>query len=141
MKSKLALVIGLTVALLLTASCGRQQGSSVKPEGDAQARIEFLEGEEHDFGTYYVRDTVYHDFVFRNVGTVPFTISRIEPSCHCTSASFSERPVAPGSTDTIRVSYDGNGFVPGHFVKRCDIYSNADTVYHLRIHGRYYEKE
>ena len=57
MKSKLALVIGLTVALLLTASCGRQQGSSVKPEGDAQARIEFLEGEEHDFGTYYERDT------------------------------------------------------------------------------------
>lgn len=129
--------MSLTAALLLTASCGRQQASSVRQEGDAQARIEFLGGEEYDFGTYDVRDTLYHDFVFRNVGTVPFTISRIEPSCHCTAAQFSERPVAPGATDTIRVSYDGNGFVEGHFVKRCDIYSNADTVYHLRIHGYY----
>ncbi len=140
MKSKHILVMSLTAALLLTASCGRQQ-EAVRQEGDAQARIEFLGGEEYDFGTYDVRDTLYHDFVFRNVGTVPFTISRIEPSCHCTAAQFSERPVAPGATDTIRVSYDGNGFVPGYFVKQCDIYSNADTVYHLRIHGRYYEKE
>lgn len=141
MKSKLALVIGLTVALLLTASCGRQQGSSVKPEGDAQARIEFLEGEEHDFGTYYERDTVRFAFVFRNLGPEPFVITRVEPSCHCTRADYSKEPVQPGQTDSIIVSYDGNGFVPGYFVKRCDIYSNADTVYHLRIHGRYYEKE
>lgn len=135
-RSRLSLAAAVCAVLLLAASCGGQ-----KEEKAADARIEFLTGEEHDFGAYSERDTMRFAFVFRNIGPEAFVITRVEPSCHCTRAEYSKEPVQPGQTDSIVVSYDGNGFVPGFFVKRCDIYSNTDTVYHLRIHGKYLEKE
>ena len=137
-----AVVLTLTVCLflLLTASCGQRQSSASK-ESTGDARITFLTGEEHDFGNYNTRDTLCFDFVFQNTGKVPFVIHRIEPSCFCTTADYSKRPVLPGATDTIRVKYDGNGFVPGYFVKRCDIYSNADTLYKIRIRGYFVEEQ
>ena len=81
------------------------------------------------------------DFVFKNVGKIPFAIDSLKPSCGCTRANYIKRAVLPGKTDTIHVTYDGNGFLPGSFVKACDIYSNTDTVYQLRIRGYYTEEE
>ena len=124
--------------ILLATSCRRQV--SVKAE-ETPAHIEFLSETDQNYGVYYVRDTIYFDFVYKNVGEVPFVINKIEASCGCTRARYSKRPVNPGETDTIRVSYDGNGFSGGSFTKRCDIYSNADTIYHIRINGNFIDNQ
>jgi hypothetical protein len=127
-------VVFTMLFILLATSCRRQV--SVKAE-QTPAQIEFLTETDQNYGVYHVRDTIYFDFVYKNVGEVPFVINKIEASCGCTRARYSKRPVNPGETDTIRVSYDGNGFLEGTFTKRCDIYSNADTVYHIRINGAF----
>ena len=134
---------GFTVCLflfvtLLAASC-RQQGASVPASVTEKetAGISFTDGLEHDFGEYSTQDTLVHYFVYKNTGRVPLVIQKIETSCGCTRATFSKKPLAPGATDSIRVTYDGNGFSQGHFIKGCDVYSNADTVVHLRIRGYY----
>jgi len=123
----------ILLTTLLAASCCRQ-GASVPAQ---QADIAFPDGTEHDFGMFRTQDTLVHYFVYKNTGTVPLVIQKVETSCGCTRATFSKKPLAPGGTDSIRVAYDGNGFSQGHFIKGCDIYSNTDTVYHLRIRGYY----
>lgn len=127
----------LTISLLPT-SCRRQANSM---QESPAARIEFLGETEYDFGSYSTRDTIYHYFVYKNVGNVPFVIDKVEPSCYCVKPVYSKKPLQPGGVDSIRMAYDGNGFTPGFFTKRCDIYSNADTVYQIRIRGRYYNVE
>ena len=132
--------LAICLSLLLTVSCSRQQ-TSASEEGSPEARITFLTGERHNFGNFYTPDTLTCAFVFRNTGTVPFVISRVEPSCQCTEVEFSTRPVAPGAIDSFIVHYDGNGSDPGFFTKRCEIYSNADTVYSVYIRGFFIEKK
>ena len=128
----------LLLATLLTASC-RRQGASVPDSAPVAetAAITFADGTEHDFGMFRTQDTLVHHFVYRNTGTASLVIQKVETSCGCTRATFSKKPLAPGGTDSIRVAYDGNGFSQGTFIKGCDIYSNTDTVYHLRIRGYY----
>ena len=136
-------ILGLAACLilfvtLLTASC-RRQGASVPAAVTEKetAGISFTDGLEHDFGMFRTQDTLVHYFVYKNTGRAPLVIQKIETSCGCTRATFSKKPLAPGGTDSIRVTYDGNGFSQGHFIKGCDVYSNADTVVHLRIRGYY----
>ena len=104
---------------------------------EPKAKIVFLTERTHDFGVYGARETVCCDFVFRNDGDVPFVIQKIEPSCGCLSVEYPKHPVLSGAIDTIHVSYDGNGFESGFFTKRCDVYSNADSVFYLRVQGTY----
>ena len=116
----------------LFISCMSNPSNAV-PEAEAQERpqrattmIEWLTGTTHDFGVYSERETKTCEFVFRNIGKIPFAINSVLTSCGCTSADYMKRPVLPGKTDTIRVSYHGNGFLPGYFHQRCCIFANID---------------
>ena len=135
--NKISFIILLSAVLFLNCSTK----PSTKAPQRATTQIEWVTDTEHDFGNVNVKDTMRHDFVFKNIGKIAFVIDSIIPSCGCTRANYIKRPVLPGKTDTIHVTYDGNGFLPGSFIKTCDIYSNTDTVYQLRIHGYYYEEE
>lgn len=53
---------------------------------------------------------------FVNVGKSPVTILDVKPSCGCTSASYTESPVAPGDTAIISYTYNPEGR-PGRFRK------------------------
>ena len=132
----------LFFVLLLAGCMGKPKGSAdeqPKPKR-ATTTIEWLTGTTHDFGSYSEQDTVRHDFIYRNTGSVPFVIDSIKVSCDCTRARYNKRPLMPGMTDTIHVSYDGNGFLRGSFHKSCDIYANIDSLLQLRITG-YYDGE
>lgn len=68
---------------------------------------------------------VSHDFVFRNDGSAPLVVLRVVTSCSCVKASFPKRPVAPGQSDTIRITYEPHKGEPGTFSKVIQIISNA----------------
>lgn len=65
------------------------------------------------------------EFAFTNDGTVPLVITRVITSCSCLKASFSKRPVAPGGSDVIRITYEPHKSEPGAFNKVIQIYSNS----------------
>ncbi len=119
-------------------SCRRQASAN---QETPKAQIEFLNGAKHNFGHFSKPDTLVHYFVYKNVGKVPFVIQKIKPSCHCVEPIYNKQPLAPGGVDSIGMVYDGNGYSPGFFIKRCDVYGNTDTVYHLRIEGYCIEKK
>ena len=131
-------VILLFISFFILFGCTSKRQPS-KPK--ATTRIEWQDGKEYNFGTVRVKDTMRYDFVFRNIGKIPFAIDSIKTSCGCITAKYIKRGVLPGKTDTLHIAYDGNGFYPGPFIKACTVYSNADSVYTLYIRGYYIEEE
>ena len=137
---------------LLLVAC-EQKGQKLKSEGDSQpalqshgdkvplAQVEFPEGKLFDFGFYYEKVNVEHDFPIHNPGKVPLVISKIETFCSCTRATGPEKPILEGQTDTIHVIYDGNGFVEGNWSKTIRIFANInDSFADLLIMGGYFVK-
>lgn len=50
-------------------------------------------------------------FRFRNTGTAPLVIGRVQPSCGCTIAEQPREPIAPGAEGQIRASFNSEGRV------------------------------
>ncbi len=108
----------LTSLLLCTAVAG----SLFAQKG---ARFEFKDkNDTYDFGTVKDGEQVVHIFEFKNVGDQPLQILKAEASCGCTTPEFSPKPVLPGKTGTIKVTFNSAGRVgPTH--KDITIQSNA----------------
>ena len=58
-----------------------------------------------------------------NSGDNPLVIIDINSSCNCTVPVFSKKPIIPGDSTVIRITYDAHE--TGYFSKRVFIYSNA----------------
>lgn len=71
---------------------------------------------------------------FVNIGSDEISIVDVKPSCGCTSADFSDAPVAPGDTATIYFTYDPAGR-PGKFQKTVKVRLSDDTRYSIPIQG------
>jgi hypothetical protein len=122
--------IFLVAGLAITACTqSPKQGGN---EGSAAA-IAF-DSTEHNFGTLpYAGDGTYN-FIFRNTGSAPLLLTNVRSSCGCTIPSWPKEPIAAGTTDTIRVSY--NTHISGRFSKSISVFSNATaTPVILKIKG------
>lgn len=97
---------------------------------------------EYDFGTFKESDgNQTTTFTFTNKGDVPLILNNVRASCGCTTPKWTRKPVAPGKTGEIQVSYNPKNR-PGGFNKSVMVSSNAEngtTV--LRIKGRVKEGE
>ena len=65
-----------------------------------------------------------HAFRFRNEGTAPLVITRVQISCSCHKATHPRRPVMPGEEGSIDVIYEPHKSEPGNFNKVIQIFSN-----------------
>lgn len=76
-----------------------------------------------------------HEFVYTNDGEGNLVIYEAKAECGCTTATFSEAPVAPGKTGKIKVIYNPMGR-PGAFTKTVTVKTNGnpEKVY-LKIRG------
>lgn len=92
-----------------------------------QADIKF-EKTTHDFGTFpEEKPIVSYTFKFTNVGDAPLVIHQAVASCGCTVPEYTQEPVLPGKTGTIKITYNGTGKYPGHFKKSITLRTNAKT--------------
>ncbi len=67
------------------------------------------------------------EFPFTNTGDAPLVVMRIETSCSCIKASFSKRPIPPGASGSIRITYEPHKGQAGNFSKMVLIYSNSSS--------------
>ena len=90
----------------------------------------------HDFGTIKeAKGAVEHTFKVKNEGKAPLIITKVDPSCGCTSRDWTKEPIAPGKTGEIKITYDPAGR-PNAFTKTISVYSNGHTgIYTLTIKG------
>lgn len=101
-----------------------------------KAKIEF-DKTSHNFGTIQENGgPAIYDFKFTNTGTVPLILTNVRAGCGCTTPEWDRKPVAPGESGLIKVSYNPMGR-PGSFVKSIAVNSNAsNSVETLTIRGK-----
>jgi len=83
-----------------------------------------LDNDSHDFGTVSEGPAADHIFMVTNTGKEPLVITKVQPSCGCTTPSWTKEPIAPGKTGEIKASYGTQGR-PGTFTKTLTVFSNA----------------
>ncbi|MDU1889472.1 MAG: DUF1573 domain-containing protein [Dysgonomonas sp.] len=109
-------------------------------EGKKAPKAEFTKT-VHDFGK--VAENVGNitcEFTFKNTGTSPFIIQRVQTTCGCTTPDYTKEPVLPGKTGSIKVTYSTIGR-PGTFSKDVTVFSNVpDSIYKLTIKGEVIRK-
>ena len=120
-------ILFLLLVLFTTGMVSAQQReASITVVGDAI----------YDFGDIKEADgDASHTFTLLNNGELPLVISRVVTSCGCTLPEWTNEPIAPGKTGTVKVIYDVTGR-PGPFTRTISVYSNGKTGnYVLTIKG------
>lgn len=80
---------------------------------------------EHDFG--YIKEdggSVSCNFEFTNTGNKPLIIIDAVASCGCTKPEYPKRPIEPGKSGIIKVTYNPVGR-PGAFKKDVKVRTNG----------------
>lgn len=120
-------------AIFLTFLCGCMMAS-------AQAVIKF-EKTNHNFGKFEADKPQTYVFKFTNTGNETLVLHQVFSSCGCTVPTFSKDPIAPGKSGEIKVVYNGQGKLPGHFKKTVSVRSNAENaLVRVYIEGDMVEK-
>ncbi len=63
----------------------------------------------YDFGKIKQGDKVSHSFTFTNTGKSPLIITNAVASCGCTTPIWPKKPVMPGDTGSIAVTFNSTG--------------------------------
>lgn len=98
------------------------------------AEIRWIE-KDFDFGTWKeITGPKNGTSRFVNAGTDTIAIVNVKPSCGCTSAYYTDTPIAPGDTAIISYVYDST-MRPGKFDKSVRVSLSDGTRHVLRIRG------
>lgn len=79
----------------------------------------------YDFGKVSAKKgKVTHEFTFTNNGDKNLTITNARADCGCTRPQYSDTPVAPGKSGSVKVTFVPNG--KGNFSKKVTITTNGN---------------
>lgn len=81
----------------------------------------------HDFGTIREADgDVTCTFKFTNTGTAPLALTSVSAPCNCTKTHFSPKPLAPGKSGEITVTFSPKN-MSGEFMRSISVWTNVKT--------------
>lgn len=94
-------ILLLVIATLVAADARRAPGDKIGVHFDSLV---------YDFGTVSADSTpVHHDFEYTVTGETAVAVLSAQANCGCTKPKYERRPVAPGKTATISVSFVPTG--------------------------------
>lgn len=100
----------------------------------AQPQISFDQTTK-ELGTLLWHTPRTAEFTLTNKGTADLVITKVRTDCGCTSADWTRTPIGPGSTGTIRATFDAE--MLGHFNKGLAVYTNlSDQPTYLTVMGQ-----
>lgn len=105
--------------------CGSSAFAS-QPESEAKAELKFSLV-SYDYGDMeYKKDARSVDISYTNTGDAPLVIIRTEQTCTCLSVKFSKKPLQPGESAVMTITYNPTKAV-GEFSNYVTVFSNSDT--------------
>ncbi len=121
------LLIGC-VTITLAAGCndGSKKAAALQAALADSARytnIQWLDSAKN-FGKIPEGQKLQVAFRFKNTGSTPLVITRVQPSCGCTVAEQPEEPIAPGGEGEIKAIFNSKGH-PG--VNHKTLFVTANT--------------
>ncbi len=112
MKKSIFLFISLCLAIMANAQ-------------EKKATIEF-DRTTIDLGKFGQENPIQKCFfIFRNTCEKNLYIHQIMTSCGCTDKKFPTHAIAPGESDTIFITYNGEGKSPRKFRTNITVHSNG----------------
>ena len=78
-----------------------------------------------DYGTLKIGDVRTVEMVYTNIGKKPLLLENVTTNCDCTEVDWSKKPVMPGKTGVIKVTYTAKH--TGLISKWVTVMSNAET--------------
>jgi len=109
--------------LLINLNCGEKPVTKKEPPKPQVAEIKF-ESEKITADTTDGKSNVNVEFKFKNTGTIPLIINEVRGNCHCVQGTKPDKPIAPGDSSVINVSFDPAG-VSGSYMRTLMVQSNA----------------
>ena len=70
-----------------------------------------VEKDTYDFGTMDAGSEASHEFIFKNEGDAPLTLTKGRSTCKCTVANLQQAQVAPGQSTKVKLDWKAKGFV------------------------------
>lgn len=131
-------IISAVLVCLAIISCKENAASKINTENLETAKerdeiinlgspiIEF-DTMEYDFGTIVEGAVIDGVFKVTNKGKVDLIISKVQPSCGCTTPDWTKDPIKPGETGEIKFSFNSNGRV-GKQNKSITVVSNTEKM-------------
>jgi hypothetical protein len=80
-----------------------------------------------NFGVIKQGDTAFIDFRFRNTGKTALFITRVEPSCGCTSVTYTKGAILPGKEGKV-TGLLATLYYPGYANKAIRVTTNTKNV-------------
>ncbi len=126
-------LFGAALMAVLLLSCNSQDkkthaqdpsGAGAKVDSTNFTTIEWLDSANRDFGKIAEGQVLQIAFRFRNSGSKPLIIQRVQPSCGCTIAEQPDKPVLPGEDGVIKAAFDSDHHV-GINHKTLYVYANT----------------
>lgn len=123
----IAITLGISGWLIMDTT-------GINYETDSKFTQILFEKTEIDMGTLQQGKPQTVAFKFTNTGEYPLFIKHVETSCGCTEPEWPKKPVKPGRTAEVKVTYDAEH--PGRFIKQIKVFCNTEKgVVELRIFG------
>lgn len=112
--------------LLIFTACG----SSTTSNKTTQVKVDV---ETIQLNNVLVNTARKCTFTLTNTGDEPLRIYNVETSCGCTNASWDKKPVKPGKTCEVSITYQEK--YPGRFYKTITVFANSNNPIELHIEG------
>ena len=77
------------------------------PTAEARPKIEFVNGQDYDFGSMERYSKKRHTFLIKNVGDAPLDLEVRRTTCKCTISSIDGKSIKPGETGKVEVEWTG----------------------------------
>lgn len=131
-------------AILLLAAflCGTVAVFAQSGKTQPEDKVVSFDSKTHDFGDVLLSDgPVSCKFVMTNISGSPIVIHNVVSSCGCTVPDYDHKPIEPGKSTTIDVTY-ANDQGPYPFNKTITVYvSGVNRPIVLKIKGQVHEKK
>lgn len=113
------IAIPLLIMLLSTLTASAQDN---EPK---TAAISF-EKNRYDFGSFSAKDGARkYEFRYTNTGSAPLVIVNTEVTCTCLSIDVQKKPVMPGESAVVKVTYTPKKRETGKFTNYIKVYTNT----------------
>jgi hypothetical protein len=110
-KNSVRIIVLLFFIAVSVVSCKNNEkpfaGNAAMMKDSANfTNIQWLDSTSKNFGTIGEGQKLEVAFRFKNSGTTPLVIARVQPSCGCTVAEQPTEPVAPGKEGNVKAVFD-----------------------------------
>jgi len=100
----------LTAALAVSCNSGGNADVKTAMADSAHyTKIAWEDSLSRNYGTIPEGEKLNVSYRFKNIGSTPLVIVRVQPSCGCTIAEQPQKPIAPGEEGEIKAVFNSQG--------------------------------